>query len=274
MSTLLQSYVIWLYNHVTLNHWIVPNTKRNQKSQSQCCQYLATSIHTINAPSLLLLRAKRSATSKNVSSELMRKLERSCSSNFVTLSQKWVINFGLAEYLAMRIVCLLPYIGVCVCDCAVLYGRLSSGVESVAVAAPLQSSVLLLLVPPGSQLLLCCHVTVLAAAWRQAGARGRVREEAGGWVPACLQLALPASPPWPSRPQPAALLADYIPRRQGQPQLTPAPQNFPALLPHLCPRWHTHTVSSAPPGLPKSVWTSLTLFDTCTSCFLVVKNVC
>ena len=154
MSTLLQSYVIWLYNHVTLNHWIVPNTKRNQKSQSQCCQYLATSIHTINAPSLLLLRAKRSATSKNVSLELMRKLERSCSSNFVTLSQKWVINFGLAEYLAMRIVCLLPYIGVCVCDCAVLYGRLSSGVESVAVAAPLQSSVLLLLVPPGSQLLL------------------------------------------------------------------------------------------------------------------------
>ena len=149
---------------MTSDDWHIMSKKLEK--YLQCCWYSEASIHCITAPDPLLPKTFRQRQS-NVSLELMRKLERSLLQDPVSSFFLRIESLILLMLLCIRIVppCVLS--AHCRRFQYVWYGR-SSGSGTVAIKA--------LLHPPGSQYGSCCHATVLAAAWRQAGAQGRERK--------------------------------------------------------------------------------------------------
>jgi hypothetical protein len=205
---------------------------------------------------------KRWDTSKNVSSEPMRKLERSCSPSFVILSQKWVIYFWLGQ-ISRYVRCLLIAAYWRMCECVGYGSRRAAAGPFLAIKSPPPPSTWIPIAP--------------AATWRSLQQPDASQEREGGFerkqeaaVPACLPACQPPGlPACPSRTTCGL----------HSPPPGPAPANpsaselsSPAAAP-LSSVAHTHCLIRTL-GLPKLVWTCLTLFDTCILGFLVVKNVC
>ena len=183
----------------------------------QCCWYSEASIHCITAPDPLLPKTFRQRQS-NVSPELMRKLERSMLQDPVSSFFLRIESLILLILLCIRIadcpamcvvVCSLPQIPVCVIWQVVgQWDRCNQG------PPPSTWLTIWLLLPRDSP---CSSMT--------SGRSAREGEEAS-------QLAV-ANPGLLGPNRTTCGLHSPPP---GPAPANPAPQNFPALLPHLCPR--------------------------------------